>query len=58
MLICLVAIPFFLKHDRGYAFGAAICVIMQIDFTQRTNGSLEKFLYMKKIMLGLVQIET
>jgi hypothetical protein len=45
LLICLVAIPFFLEHDPGYTFGAATRVILYIDFTQWTDGSLEKFLH-------------
>jgi hypothetical protein len=45
LLVCLVAIPFFLEHDPGYAFGTAIRVILHIDLTQRTDGSLEKFLH-------------
>jgi hypothetical protein len=45
LLICLVAIPFFLEHDPGYTFGAAIRVILNVDFTQWTDGSLEKFLH-------------
>jgi hypothetical protein len=44
-LIRLVAIPFLLEHDRGHTFGAAICVIVEINFTERANGCLEKFLY-------------
>jgi hypothetical protein len=28
LLIRPVAIAFFLKHDRGYAFGAAICIVV------------------------------
>jgi hypothetical protein len=44
LLICLVAIPFFLENDRGYAFQAAVCIIVQIDLTQRADGSLEKLL--------------
>ncbi|SRR5258707_15726245 len=47
LLICLVAIPFFLEHDRSYAFRAAICIIVQIDLTQRADSSLEKFLYVE-----------
>jgi hypothetical protein len=57
-LICLVAIPFFLKHDPGYAFRAAIRVILDVDFTQWTDGGLEKFLhYIVGWKLGLTQTD-
>jgi len=46
-LICLVAIAFFLEHDRGYAFRAAICIIVEIDLAERADGSLEKLLYIR-----------
>jgi hypothetical protein len=49
-LICLVAIPLFLENDRCHAFRAAICIVVQIDLTQRADGSLEKLLYGRNVV--------
>ena len=55
LVVGVAAISFSLEVDRGNAFGLAVRIVMQRNFTQWSDSSAEKFLYITTISMRVYQ---